>query len=465
MPKTRISEYSTTNTDNSDIESINISEGCAPSGINNAIRELMVHLKEFQTGASGDAFTFAGGVLISGSLNTATGAMIMSGANVIAHAAGTVSAPSIYANGDTNTGIFFPAADTIAFAEGGAEAMRIDSSGNVGIGTTSPGNKITIQQAANNIANGILLSNAAATQNGGWYHGGSSLVGREGGIDTIHLAAGNVGIGTSSPKLNGNSGTFLSVVGTNANGWLDLGTTSQSNDFGGAIAFNNTNIAGSDKRVAQIFSGRSGADNSAYLAFLTWNAGTGAERVRITSAGGFEAKQYVKTDTYFWSAGAGSDGGLYLGATGSANGQISQASTGAASTATYIGNQQITTSSDVRLKENIVDSQRNAVEILNKLRVVDFTWNDPSDQCVNNKASRGVWTGLIAQEAINHVPWLVNKPLEDEESDGTKNYWLMDYGHTVPLLVKAIQELKAELDTVKTQNAAFEARLAALEAK
>jgi hypothetical protein len=49
---------------------------------------------------------------------------------------GSASAPAITNDGDTNTGIFFPAADTIAFAEGGAEAMRIDSSGNVGIGVT-----------------------------------------------------------------------------------------------------------------------------------------------------------------------------------------------------------------------------------------------------------------------------------------------------------------------------------------
>jgi hypothetical protein len=45
--------------------------------------------------------------------------------------AGTAALPSISTIGDTNTGIFFPAADTIAFAEGGVESMRIDSSGNV----------------------------------------------------------------------------------------------------------------------------------------------------------------------------------------------------------------------------------------------------------------------------------------------------------------------------------------------
>ena len=53
-------------------------------------------------------------------------------------AAGTASLPVITTTGDVNTGIFFPAADTIAFAEGGAEAMRITSTGDVGIGTSTP---------------------------------------------------------------------------------------------------------------------------------------------------------------------------------------------------------------------------------------------------------------------------------------------------------------------------------------
>jgi hypothetical protein len=59
MARTKISEFSATPGDNTDIDGIDIAEGCAPSGINNAIRELMAQLKDMQTGASGDTFTFA----------------------------------------------------------------------------------------------------------------------------------------------------------------------------------------------------------------------------------------------------------------------------------------------------------------------------------------------------------------------------------------------------------------------
>jgi hypothetical protein len=82
------------------------------------------------------------GVLVFQSKGTET-ARINTDKQIVA-AAGTASLPALTTTGDLNTGVFFPAADTIAFAEGGAEAMRIDSSGNVGIGTSSPGNTLDV---------------------------------------------------------------------------------------------------------------------------------------------------------------------------------------------------------------------------------------------------------------------------------------------------------------------------------
>ncbi len=79
-------------------------------------------------------------------------------AGAVRFAAGSASVPSISVSGDTNTGIFYPAADTIAFAEGGAEALRINSSGTVvlsGGDTSANGTGITFPatQSASSNAN------------------------------------------------------------------------------------------------------------------------------------------------------------------------------------------------------------------------------------------------------------------------------------------------------------------------
>jgi len=96
--------------------------------------------------------TTTNGVVIqpdnSGSLvlqtNSGTTALTIDTSQRAAFVAGTAALPAITTTGDTNTGMFFPAADTIAFAEGGTEAMRLDSSGNVGIGTASPTTTLTV---------------------------------------------------------------------------------------------------------------------------------------------------------------------------------------------------------------------------------------------------------------------------------------------------------------------------------
>jgi hypothetical protein len=76
---------------------------------------------------------------------------------------GSASAPAISPTGDTNTGIFFPAADTIAFAEGGVESMRINASGNLGINTTNPANgRIVITGSSVTTAQGIRLTGDTA---------------------------------------------------------------------------------------------------------------------------------------------------------------------------------------------------------------------------------------------------------------------------------------------------------------
>ena len=61
----------------------------------------------------------------------------INGTTGIAGTNGSAGTPAVQGE-DTNTGIFFPAADTVAVATAGAERMRVDSSGNVGIGTASP---------------------------------------------------------------------------------------------------------------------------------------------------------------------------------------------------------------------------------------------------------------------------------------------------------------------------------------
>ena len=92
MAKNKISEYSSTASNNTDIGGINISEGCAPSGINNAIRELMAQIKDQQTGSDADSFVVGGAF-------TCTGAAVFSSTVAL----GATATATTQSSGDNST--------------------------------------------------------------------------------------------------------------------------------------------------------------------------------------------------------------------------------------------------------------------------------------------------------------------------------------------------------------------------
>lgn len=71
--------------------------------------------------------------------------VMTTGAQTVEFALGAAGTPSITATGDTNTGVWFPTADTIAASTGGTERLRLDSSGRLLIGTTSAASGYVLQ--------------------------------------------------------------------------------------------------------------------------------------------------------------------------------------------------------------------------------------------------------------------------------------------------------------------------------
>ena len=158
--------------------------------------------------ATGTIPTLTAGTTTSTAATITTGTIpTLVATTLITTGTGAAAAPAIVPTGDTNTGIFFPAADTIAFSEGGTEGMRIDSSGNVGIGTASPNSRFVVTSGTSPNRSQIIIGSTGLSENfydsnTHYFRDGSQPASERMRIDS----SGNVGIGTTSP-----SGTLHSV--------------------------------------------------------------------------------------------------------------------------------------------------------------------------------------------------------------------------------------------------------------
>jgi hypothetical protein len=130
--------------------------------------------------------------------------------------AGTVSAPALTTSADTNTGVFFPAADTVAIGTGGSERVRVDSSGTL---KTNVGGVEGIQLAtdlnSSTVSSRLLFSETGSTlallnSSGNLFFNTGVSKGSSSGTTRVVFNANGVGLGGSTPS----SGTGIAFPAT-----------------------------------------------------------------------------------------------------------------------------------------------------------------------------------------------------------------------------------------------------------
>jgi hypothetical protein len=225
--------------------------------------------------------------------------LVLDGTNGVSGVDGTASNPS-YEGTDSNTGIFFPAADTVAIGTGGTEALRVNSAQNMGLGATP--STWTIFKALEVGAAGTGLAGAAGQPvlfsncyfNAGWKYAANGFAANYDQINGQHRWF-NVASGTANANI-----TFTQAMTLDASGDLGVGITSPTSRLhlkGPAGSNPNTNGVVFQYSASTANFGAIGLDNASGDFVIA--AGSGAstrfytnsdlattnERMRITSGG------------------------------------------------------------------------------------------------------------------------------------------------------------------------------------
>jgi hypothetical protein len=271
------------------------------------------------------------GAAMNGTLGATTpstvAATTISASSTATFAAGAAGTPSITTSGDTNTGIFFPAADTIAFAEGGAESMRLDSSGNLGLGVTpnitSLGGTYALLAVGKASGSGIIMGQTDLTAADST---AAQFLGKTTGASGYQLLGGMLvqTDGSSTANAVGRL-TFYTATGgslserarIDSSGNLLVGTTSALNGAarldvsapsGNNVAATFKNDAGANQWVTQIWNAGTSGDNG-FVQFATETSYAGRGSITYNRAGGLVAynvtSDYRAKDIYGPVTGSG----------------------------------------------------------------------------------------------------------------------------------------------------------------
>ena len=396
--------------------------------------------------------------------------------------AGSTSAPSISPSGDSNTGIFFPSADTIAFGEGGVEAARIDSSGRFGIGTTIPGQKLHVESSSSTY---IQVRNTGDSVNA--YYGVDTAAAWVGSSTNHPLAlhtnnteraridsSGRLLVGTDSSSGDAATNSQLVVAGSsvNANGALALTRNSANPSAGqgiGQIYFADSNGGRGAWIQGQSDGTWGSSDYPGRLVFSTTADGASSptERMRIDSIGRTMIAQTAVTDfaalslTFNNSTPAATPAtGIAINQANAATGTLMGFRNSAGTVIGYVSNNNNGTitynnTSDYRLKENVVPLI-DAVKRVQELKPSRFNFIGFPGKTID---------GFLAHEAQAVVPECVTGTKDEVDADGNPVYQGIDQSKLVPLLTAAMQEALAKIETLETANASQAATIAALDAR